>query len=151
MKRTILLILVLVAVALPAGVSGFVHWTAGDIQGLGVKLAGEMAGKPVISKEIGKWGNHLSMIARRTADGEAELHVKTVDFFVAEKGEAVLVVGGKMVSPKTTAPNEMRGPSIEGGERVTMKVGDVVHIPANTPHQLLVKKEFLYFVVKVDQ
>jgi quercetin dioxygenase-like cupin family protein len=32
-----------------------------------------------------------------------------------------------------------------------MKVGDVVHIPANTPHQLLVKKEFLYFVVKVDQ
>ncbi len=151
MKRTILMIFVLAAAALPAGVSGFVHWTAVDIQGMGAKMAAEMAGKPVLAKELGKWGNHLTMISRRTADGEAELHAKTVDFFIAEKGEAVVVVGGKVVSPRTTGPGEVRGASIEGGERVTMKVGDVVHIPANTPHQVLVKKEFLYFVVKVDQ
>lgn len=151
MKRTILLIFVLVAVALPAGTPGFGYWSSGDMQRLGDKLSAQMAGKPVLGQELGKWGNHLAMITRRSSDGEAELHVKTVDFFVAEKGEAVLVVGGKIVKPRTTGPNEVRGASIEGGERVTMKVGDVVHIPANVPHQLLVKKDFLYFVMKVDQ
>ncbi|HEY3444671.1 MAG TPA: hypothetical protein VGK29_28225 [Paludibaculum sp.] len=151
MKHTILLIFVLVAVALPAGVTGFVHWTAGELQGWDAKLTSQMAGKKSLGQDLAKWGNHQAMITKRTGDGEAELHVKMVDVFVAEKGEAVLVVGGKMVSPKTTGPGEVRGPSIEGGERVTMKVGDVVHIPANTPHQLLVKKEFLYFVVKVEQ
>jgi quercetin dioxygenase-like cupin family protein len=34
---------------------------------------------------------------------------------------------------------------------VSLKLGDIVHIPANTPHQLLVKKNFTYFVIKVKQ
>jgi mannose-6-phosphate isomerase-like protein (cupin superfamily) len=151
MKRTILLIFVLVAVALPAGVSGFAHWTAVELQGWDAKLTAQMAGKTVLGHELGKWGNHNIGITKRNADGEAESHAKTVDVFVAQKGEAVLVVGGKIVAPRTTGVGEVRGASIEGGERVTMKPGDVVHIPAGTAHQLLVKKEFLYFVVKVDQ
>jgi len=57
-----------------------------------------------------------------------------------------------VVSPKTTEPNEVRGPSIKGGERKPLAAGDVVHIPAKIPHQLLVPagKEFTYFVMKVD-
>jgi mannose-6-phosphate isomerase-like protein (cupin superfamily) len=33
---------------------------------------------------------------------------------------------------------------------VTLKPGDVARIPANTPHQLLVPKSFLYYVIKVQ-
>jgi mannose-6-phosphate isomerase-like protein (cupin superfamily) len=149
--RTLLLLFLVLAVALPAGVPGFVHWTAKDIQGYNSSLAAKMKGASVASETIGEWNNHRSMIARRNADGEAELHEHDVDFFVAEAGEATLVVGGNMRGPHITGPGEVRGTGIDGGDRVTMKVGDIVHIPANVPHQLLVKKEFLYYVIKVRQ
>ena len=92
------------------------------------------------------------MIAHREGDGQAELHEKQADLFVVASGEATLVYGGEVVSPKTTEPNEVRGPSIKGGEKKALAAGDVVHIPAKVPHQLLLPagKEFTYFVLKVD-
>ena len=62
------------------------------------------------------------------------------------------MVGGTVADPKTTAPHEIRGSSINGGDRKTLGPGDVVHIQAGTPHQLLVDsgKQFTYFVVKID-
>ena len=75
------------------------------------------------------------------------------DFFVVESGEATLVVGGQVVGGKTTAPNEIRGPKINGGERRKLAAGDIVHIPVKAPHQLLVEngKQFTYFVIKVQK
>jgi quercetin dioxygenase-like cupin family protein len=57
-----------------------------------------------------------------------------------------------MVNPHTTKAGEIRGSSIAGGERHNLGVGDIVHIPAGTPHQLLVEngKPFTYFVIKVS-
>ena len=38
-----------------------------------------------------------------------------------------------------------------GGEEKTLEEGDIVHIPAHVPHQLLLtSKEFTYFVLKVQ-
>jgi mannose-6-phosphate isomerase-like protein (cupin superfamily) len=96
------------------------------------------------------WGNHGFMIVRRDGDGAAELHEKQVDLVTVLSGEGTLVVGGKMVDGKTTAPNEIRGKSIEGGVRKPMAVGDVFHIPAGVPHQMLVPKSLVIQVVKVD-
>jgi hypothetical protein len=62
------------------------------------------------------------------------------------------VVGGEVEDGKTTAPGEIRGPSIKGGARHALSPGDIVHIPARTPHQVLVPSggRFTYFVIKVD-
>ena len=92
------------------------------------------------------------MIARREADGSAEIHETQVDFFFVQSGTATLVYGGEVPGARTTAPGELRGPAVKGGERKTLNPGDVVHIPAKVPHQLLVPagKEFTYFVIKVD-
>jgi len=35
------------------------------------------------------------------------------------------------------APGETRGTAIEGGERQTLRAGDLAHVPAGTPHQML--------------
>jgi hypothetical protein len=147
------LIVLPLLMAAPAGVEGFVHWPAGDIQAWNGKLAAGMAKDKlnVFGQSLGDWGNHNSSITRRNADGEAEVHEKVVDYFICEGGEATLKVGGKVVKPRNTGPGEIRGAGIEGGVSVVMRPGDVAHIPANTPHQLLVKKEFLYFVIKVKQ
>ena len=57
-----------------------------------------------------------------------------------------------MPGATTTAPGELRGAAVKGGERRPLGPGDVVAHPGRIPHQLLVPagKEFTYFVVKVD-
>jgi quercetin dioxygenase-like cupin family protein len=47
----------------------------------------------------------------------------------------------------------MRGDSIEGGTRQELKAGDVAHVPAGLPHQMLVagEKTVTCFVVKVQE
>lgn len=151
MKRTILLICVLAAALIAAAVPGHVHWTAGDIATWEKKLISRMKTEKVLGEDLGKWGNHWSMITRRSGDGEAEVHRRATDYFVCEGGEATLLVGGTLVGARTTGEGEVRGKSVQGGQSYVMKPGDRVRIPAGMPHQLLVKKDFLYFVVKVQQ
>lgn len=143
--------LVLVASAY-ATQSAFHHWSAGQLKGYSTSLAPKMNEKKVASETIGKFGNHSLMIAHREGDGEAELHEKQADVFIVQSGKAVLVLGGEMVEAKTSAPGELRGPSIKGGEKREIAAGDIVHIPARLPHQLLIKsgEKFDYAVVKVD-
>jgi mannose-6-phosphate isomerase-like protein (cupin superfamily) len=103
------------------------------------------------SQELARYSNHYTMLAIRESTGSAELHEHEADVFVIESGQATLVTGGKIVNPHTQKPGEIRGTSIEGGERHPIATGDIVHIPAGTPHQLLVDtaQPFVYFVVKV--
>src|SRR5258708_5208186 len=129
---------------------GFAIWTPAELKDTGKKIAAK--GGKFGSQQLEKFGNHYTMLAHRTASGEAELHEKEADLFVVESGTATLIVGGKMVDGKSTAANEVRGPSIEGGVKKTISTGDIVHIPAKTPHQLMLdgSKEFTYFVMKVQ-
>ena len=152
--KTWIAIFVFAACASPAGApAGFEIWTGVQMKGFTKSLAPKIYAQKVATQQLGKWGNHLLMVAHREGPGEAELHEKQVDIFMVQTGEATLKVGGTVVNPKTTAPGEVRGPSINGGEDKKLAAGDVVHIPANIPHQLLVDpgKQVTYAVVKVDQ
>ena|SRR2546423_8421492 len=130
---------------------GFVIWKGDYLKGQEKKLAAKMSDK-VATENLARYGNHLVMVAHREGNGQAELHETQADIFVVESGEATLVIGGTMPNRKTTAPNEVRSPSIQGGERKTLGPGDIVHIPAKIPHQLLVEagKQITYAVVKVN-
>lgn len=99
---------------------------------------------------VATWGNHGLLLVHRAGDGAAETHMKQVDMVTVVSGAGTLVVGGKMVDGKETAPNEIRGKSIQGGVSKTMAPGDVFHIPAGVPHQMLVPKDLIIQVVKVD-
>ena len=156
MTKSIVLAAVLSAAAgmpaVAAEPAGAVVWKAADLKAYGPKLAPKVDAKKVASEQLGKWGNHLAMIGHREGDGEAEVHDVQADFFFVQGGEATLLLGGEMVGGKTTAPGEIRAPSIKGGQRHALAAGDVVHIPAKLPHQLLIPagKNFTYFVIKVD-
>lgn len=103
-------------------------------------------------KERSNFANHLMMVSHRDKDGVAEYHEKQTDIMVIKSGQAVLEIGGEMVNAKTTAPGEMRAPSIKGGVKHPVMAGDVIHVPSKTPHQFFVKPGTTidYFVVKVD-
>ncbi|MBI5086448.1 MAG: cupin domain-containing protein [Acidobacteria bacterium] len=152
MRKTLCLaVLVAVAVLGASAIPGFLHWPAVELQGWNAKLTAQMKDSTPKGQDLGKFGNHGFGITRRVADGEAEVHERVTDLFLTEAGEAELLVGGKVLNPRTAGPGEGRGSGIEGGRRVTLRPGDLVRIPADMPHQLLVKKEFLYFVVKIQQ
>ena len=124
-------------------------YTAKDLQTRAERLSQKRA--RFASEDLARYGNHYMMLACREAAGSSEVHEHEADIFVVESGEATIVTGGKVVSPRTEKPGEIRGRSIEGGERHRLSAGDIIHIPAGVPHQLLIDtgKPFTYFVVKV--
>lgn len=105
------------------------------------------------SVKLEKYPNHLTIIAFRNKDGQGELHKQFADVLFVIDGGATLVTGGSLVNPKPKAPGEIVGESVRGGVSVKLNKGDIAHIAANTPHQLLVPAggSFTYFIVKVHQ
>jgi len=150
-KKTVLM-LVTVFVGIAAVPAGYDHWTAEQLRTREEVLHKTMK-NGLASETLGHWVNHLLLKTRREASsGQAELHEKQADLIVVQSGQATIIIGGKIVNAKTTATNEIRGTSIEGGERQALKAGDVVHVPAKTPHQVLLDagQTLDYLVLKVD-
>jgi mannose-6-phosphate isomerase-like protein (cupin superfamily) len=76
----------------------------------------------------------LIVIANRAVQRGAEMHAKTNHVFIIVDGEAEFVTGGKLIDPKETAPGQIRAKGIERGVSHRLSKGDVITIPANTPH-----------------
>ncbi len=153
MKRGLLLFsLLLSSSAIAADLPGFVHYRGSELKAYEKKLGPKINAMKVATANLDKFDRHFTMIAHRQGPGQVEIHEHMADLFVAQTGEATLVVGGEAENAKTTEPGELRGTSIKGGERRTLRPGDIVHIPAQMPHQVLVDpgKQFTYFVLKVE-
>jgi mannose-6-phosphate isomerase-like protein (cupin superfamily) len=151
MKKTFLMF-VPVFMAIAAVPAGYDHWTAEQFR-TREEVLRKAVKNGLASETLGHWGNHLLLKTRREgSSGQAEWHEKQADLIVVQSGQATIVIGGKLVNGKTTATNEIRGTSIEGGERQALKAGDVVHIPMKTAHQVLLEagQTLDYVVLKVD-
>ena len=151
MKKTFLILVPMFA-AIAAVPAGYEHWTAEQFATHEKALHKAMK-DGLASETLGNWGNHLLLKTRREASsGQAELHETQADLIIVQGGSATFIIGGKVVGGKTSAPNEIRGTSIEGGEKQALKAGDVLHIPAKTPHQMLLDpgQTLDYIVLKVD-
>jgi mannose-6-phosphate isomerase-like protein (cupin superfamily) len=88
-----------------------------------------------------EYPGHCAMLSFRSRSGMAEVHENIADLFYVLEGRATMVTGGTVAGAKTINPGEIRGDSIEGGARQEMRAGDVLHVPAGLPHQILVAGE----------
>jgi mannose-6-phosphate isomerase-like protein (cupin superfamily) len=152
--KPLALALLLAGFAMPAGdPPGFFLWKSAELKGFSKTLAPKMNEKKVATQTVANYGNYSFMVAHREGSGEAEYHATQADIFFVQSGEATLVVGGELVDGKTTAPDEMRAASIQGGTEKKIAAGDVVTIPAKVAHQVKLDagKAFTYFIVKVTQ
>jgi mannose-6-phosphate isomerase-like protein (cupin superfamily) len=87
---------------------------------------------------------------RRGKAGQVEVHDKETDIFYVVDGEAEFVTGGTMVGGKSTGPGQWLGTSIDGGETHHLSKGDVIVIPAGTPHWFReIPQSINYYMVKV--
>ncbi|MFN0119460.1 MAG: heme-binding protein [Blastocatellia bacterium] len=110
------------------------------------KVTAAFAKGAVLFDNSDKYMVHAS---RRDKAGVAELHEKDADIIYVLEGTATLVTGGSVIEPKTIAPGEIRGPQINGGETRQIAKGDVIIVPAGTPHWFReVPGPLTYYVVK---
>lgn len=99
---------------------------------------------------IAKGADHTVSANHREKAGEVEVHDKETDIFYITEGEATLVTGGTMVGGRDTGPGQHRGTDVTGGETRRIVKGDVIVIPAGTPHWFKeVPKAVSYLTVKV--
>lgn len=137
--------------AMAAVPAGYQHWTAEQIREHNRALLGKLDAQKDATETIGSYGNHSILLAHREASGRVEIHETKADIMFIESGDATIVIGGRVPDAKTTEPHEMRGSKIVGGERQALHAGDVLHIPAKTPHQFLLEpgQKIDYYTVKV--
>src|SRR5713226_7623425 len=110
------------------------------------KVAESFAKGAVLFDDSDKYMVHTS---RRDKPGVAEVHIKDADIIYMQEGSATFVTGGTVVDPKPIAPAEIRGNEITGGETQTITKGDVIIVPAGTPHWFKeVSAPMMYYVVK---
>ena len=105
------------------------------------------------AETLQKYGVDFTMLSVRNQSGSPELHEKFADIFIVIDGSATLISGGELDHPTTSSPGEMHGNAILHSVTTNLAKGDVVHIPPNTPHQLILPKgsTLTYFVIKVKE
>ncbi|MCI0392022.1 MAG: heme-binding protein [Acidobacteria bacterium] len=87
--------------------------------------------------------------SHRDKAGVVEVHEQDADIIYVLEGRATFVTGGEIVGGKTIAPGEIRGTDVKGGETRTIGKGDVIIVPAGTPHWFKeVPGPLNYYVVK---
>lgn len=132
---------------------GFKIWSTASLSSVNQTLSHDAPSDPhhFAVQMLSDFPNDAFMLVHREADGQPELHETQVDVIFVQSGSATLLVGGNLVNAETVAPHEKRNGSIQGGTRQKLSAGDIIRIPAKTPHQLLLdgSHQFTYFVVKV--
>jgi mannose-6-phosphate isomerase-like protein (cupin superfamily) len=110
-------------------------------------------GDGAASETLREYPGHCAMLLFRSRDGAAEVHENFADVFYVLDGHATLVTSGAVAGAASIGPGEIRGSSVEGGRRQELRAGDVAHVPAGLPHQMLLRGEqtLTCLVMKVQE
>jgi len=87
---------------------------------------------------LGDYKSHAIKLSARTPSGGAEIHAHFDDILVVTGGSATLITGGAVVAAQTGSDGEIKRSRIQDGKTQKIAEGEIVHIPAGTPHQLVI-------------
>ena len=61
-------------------------------------------------------------------------------------------MGGTLVDARDTAPGQRRAPRVEGGQTHHLSKGDVITVPAKTPHWFkdVATKTIAYYAINTE-
>jgi mannose-6-phosphate isomerase-like protein (cupin superfamily) len=99
----------------------------------------------------------LAMLRRTRAEGSALIHDRVTEIYQITAGEGTLVTGGTLADARPTDLTRLNaGPSQtgthRGGDSRHVKPGDVIVVPAGTPHRFsaLDGAEITYLVFRFE-
>ena len=109
-------------------------------------------------------GHNVGIGVLYRAEGQTQrvaVHFKVSEVYHVLKGSATLTTGGTVVNPSTRAADRievtredgpgMDGTAIQGGVNHELKEGDVIVIPAGTPHWFSkINGSIVYLVIRID-
>jgi mannose-6-phosphate isomerase-like protein (cupin superfamily) len=128
------------------------------------RLRPRKAGELPNLRVVDAGGHNIGVGVLYRAEGDkqtAALHYKVSEVYHVIKGSAAFVTGGALVNPKVREAGSMEvskedgpgssGTAIQGGVTHQLKAGDVIVIPAGTPHWFSkIDGTIAYLVVRVD-
>ena len=141
LMRAMIVVVIMAVVVAADGVPTVVTYVHHD------KVTATMAkGGPIVDD------HGLLILANRRGAGEVEVHEKTNHVFVIVEGEATFVTGGTLVDARDTAPGQRRAPRVEGGQTHQLSKGDVITVPAKTPHWFkdVPTKTIAYYAINTE-
>jgi mannose-6-phosphate isomerase-like protein (cupin superfamily) len=129
---------------------GILLLTAAGTAGVVFLDHGKVAAAMSKGGTLAKGSDYIVLGSHRDKPGQVEIHDKETDVMYMLDGEATVVTGGTPVGMKATTPGQSLGTDIKGGEAHHLVKGDIMVIPAGTPHWFKeVKTQVSYYVVKV--
>lgn len=115
-------------------------WSRTDLQAIDKSLIFKMGDAKTAYTQILNGGTHGALVIHREVTADPELHVKLNDFFVVLNGEGAVKVGGTVTGERTIKTDERQAEKLDGGTLYKIKQGDVLFVPANVWHQVIVAK-----------
>lgn len=114
------------------------------------RIAGAL-GNGATGRTLGATPAYSFIQGRRTTSGGPERHERWTDIALVQAGRATLLTGGRIAGGRDASPGELRGGAIIGGSEHVIAAGDLVVIPAGTPHQyrLAPGETLTYLTIKV--
>jgi len=91
---------------------------------------------PLVAEPILTLAPYRAMLEYRPLQAPAALHEKDNEVMVVLDGTGNIVTGGKIVDEKRVNAANLAGPAIADGKSQTVVKGDMLVVPANTPHQV---------------
>ena len=116
---------------------GFAIWSEADLtrrhELLSVRVRSDRSARETLADYGSPTRSHRFRYIHRDGDGVPEIHDDIIDVVFVKSGAGTLLVGGRMLDRRGSL-----GSGIAGGARRPVAAGDVLHIPAKTPHGYLV-------------
>jgi mannose-6-phosphate isomerase-like protein (cupin superfamily) len=118
---------------------GFGLWRAAELEQRNTALIARVRTDGSSRETLADYGvggnSHRIRFLRRNRDGWPELHEDIIDVVFIQSGEGTVQVGGEMIGG-----SNVPGSTINGGLQFPVAAGDVLHIPAKTPHAYLANR-----------
>jgi mannose-6-phosphate isomerase-like protein (cupin superfamily) len=109
-----------------------------DIMALVDKAKADRKGDaPLVAEPILQLAPYKAQLEYRPGTSPAAFHEKDAELMVVLDGTGNIVTDGKLVDEKRVNANNLSGSSIAGGVTHAVVKGDMIIIPANTPHQVI--------------